>query len=101
MLKFDDAQGQAKDIGDTSNLAAARYMQRQQQKEKDEMEKQQQKEKGAMEKKEKKLLRTLRQIDEIKAKKTAGLPLEKTQVNKVERESIVRAELAELIRRRM
>ena len=49
------------------------------------------------EKKRKKLVKALRAIDELKAKRDAGEALEKTQLEKMEREDELRAELAMLM----
>ena len=52
---------------------------------------------GEKEKKLKKVQKALRQIDELKAKRSAGATLEKTQEGKIEREEELKAELAELM----
>lgn len=52
---------------------------------------------GERDKKLKKLQKALRQIEELKEKAAQGLPLEKTQQSKIEREAELRAELDELV----
>uniref|UniRef100_A0A7S4C4P9 Uncharacterized protein n=1 Tax=Chrysotila carterae TaxID=13221 RepID=A0A7S4C4P9_CHRCT len=51
---------------------------------------------GEAEKRRKKLQKALRQIDELKAKRSQGVALERTQEGKIEREDELRAELAAL-----
>lgn len=52
--------------------------------------------KGEDEKKLKKLQKAIRAIEELKAKLAGGTTLEKTQLEKIEKEDVTRAELAEL-----
>ena len=52
--------------------------------------------KGESEKKLKKLLKAVRQIEELKAKRDGGADLEKTQLEKIEKEADLKAELAAL-----
>jgi len=49
---------------------------------------------GEKEKKAKKLDKALRQIEELKLRQAKGIQLERTQQEKIEREDVLRAELA-------
>jgi len=51
---------------------------------------------GEFEKKRKKLLKSVRQVDELKLRRDEGDQLEKTQLDKIVREPEIRSQLAEL-----